>query len=295
VFTEYLHKAMRKIILSIFIFLVVCLYGSCSEAQIVTQSHARLELLSDVSGIVPGEAFWIGVRVKMDENWHIYWRNPGDSGLATKIKWNLPEGFEASSIRWPYPQRFDYASGLTSYGYDGDIIFISEVNAPESLTQGDESHIQANVSWLACEKICVPGSAELKLTLPIINKAELVIKDDIHKLFNEEKKLWPLRKSPWLVTSSGTNKYFLFMISSRDTLPFQLIEADFFPYRNDIIDHAAEQVFEKNSDAYVLRVSKSDLVKKGVQKLEGVIVSKQGWQEKGASQGLYVEFNINNE
>jgi DsbC/DsbD-like thiol-disulfide interchange protein len=32
----------------------------------------------------------------MDEGWHSDWENPGDSGLATKIVWGLPEGLSAS-------------------------------------------------------------------------------------------------------------------------------------------------------------------------------------------------------
>ena len=66
--------------------------------------HIPVELVTDTIQAEAGRPFSIGLRIKMDEGWHTYWENPGDSGLATNIDWELPEGFTAAPIQWPFPQ-----------------------------------------------------------------------------------------------------------------------------------------------------------------------------------------------
>jgi len=68
-------------------------------ARPVQTDHVESELISEVAAIQPGVPFTVGLRMKMDEHWHTYWLNPGDSGLATTIAWTLPEGFRAGDIR----------------------------------------------------------------------------------------------------------------------------------------------------------------------------------------------------
>ena len=70
------------------------------------QDPVKLELLSDVSAIEPGASFKVAVRAEIDEGWHIYWNNPGESGLPTLVTWTLPEGFEAGPLNYPVPHRY---------------------------------------------------------------------------------------------------------------------------------------------------------------------------------------------
>ena len=74
-------------------------------ADVVQSEHVETELVSEVAAIAPGEPFTVGLRMRMDDHWHTYWINPGDSGLATSIEWTLPEGFSAGPIRYPAPER----------------------------------------------------------------------------------------------------------------------------------------------------------------------------------------------
>ena len=104
---------MRKIYWLIFFFL-----GGINPilAQEIYQAHTHVRLVSEQDAIVPGSTFWVGFDFKMDEGWHIYWKNPGDSGLPPKITWHLPSGVAAGDIQWPKPERFSEGS-FTSFGY----------------------------------------------------------------------------------------------------------------------------------------------------------------------------------
>ena len=75
--------------------------------------------------------FWLGVDMKIKEGWHIYWRNPGDSGLPTTIRWNPHPRLSPGEIHWPRPSRFD-EDGITTYGYSDRVTLL----VPVSLKQG---------------------------------------------------------------------------------------------------------------------------------------------------------------
>ncbi len=47
--------------------------------------HMKAQLISEDKSIQPGKPFCVALRLKMDEHWHTYWKNPGDSGLTAKI------------------------------------------------------------------------------------------------------------------------------------------------------------------------------------------------------------------
>ncbi|MFH0878282.1 MAG: protein-disulfide reductase DsbD domain-containing protein, partial [Lentisphaerota bacterium] len=129
-------------------------------AEPVKNSHVEAELVSDVESIRPGEPFTMALRLKMDEHWHTYWINPGDSGLGARLTWTLPEGYEAGPLQWPYPQRISTPPFMT-YGYEGEVFLLTTITPPSSGVTGKEVSFKAEVSWLACKDVCMPGRASL--------------------------------------------------------------------------------------------------------------------------------------
>ena len=126
-------------------------------------SRVKAELLAEQASSRPGGKITLGIRLKMADGWHTYWRNPGDSGMATTVKWTLPRGFEAGELRWPYPRRFRSKTSNT-FGYDDEAMLLADLSAPTPISGA--AQVRAKVSWLECRKICVPGEADLSLTLP---------------------------------------------------------------------------------------------------------------------------------
>ena len=66
----------------------------------------RAELVAEKASIAPAATLWVDLHLAIKPGWHVYWRNPGDSGLPTTIDWNLPSGFSAGAISWPVPEHF---------------------------------------------------------------------------------------------------------------------------------------------------------------------------------------------
>jgi thiol:disulfide interchange protein len=149
-----------------FLPLLVLLLPLAGAQGAVRTEQALASLVAERSALVPGETAWLGLRIEHDPHWHTYWINPGDSGLATRIEWSLPEGFAAGDILWPRPTRL-VAGPLTNFGYEGDLLLAVPLAVPESLRPGSEVSLSMRADWLICEEICIPDGADLDITLPV--------------------------------------------------------------------------------------------------------------------------------
>jgi thiol:disulfide interchange protein len=139
-----------------------------SVAQVVDgKTLVKAELISNVSAIAPGETFYIGLKLTMEPGWHTYWEFPGDAGIATKIKWDLPAGFGAGPIEWPIPKAKIEAGDIEVYGYSGEVVLLIAIQPPADLAPGTEVTLRGVASWLVCEEICIPGSAKVEISLPV--------------------------------------------------------------------------------------------------------------------------------
>jgi DsbC/DsbD-like thiol-disulfide interchange protein len=123
--------------------------------------NVRARLVADTDHIAPGGDFHLGVRFEIKPGWHIYWRNPGGAGLATDIRWQLPEGVQVGDLQWPLPIGFAQSEGIPGYGYEGTVVVASRMHAASDFIPA-LSTVGAEVSWLACKGVCVLGSARLE-------------------------------------------------------------------------------------------------------------------------------------
>ena len=82
-----------------FIFLTLLFFTSslCFAQEIPNDNESsplQVELIPENETLQPGQPFWVAIQLKLDKGWHAYWKNPGDSGIAIEIEWQLP-GFIA--------------------------------------------------------------------------------------------------------------------------------------------------------------------------------------------------------
>lgn len=122
-------------------------------------------LIADSTKIAPGKPFTVGVRLKMAPGWHVYWQHPGESGGPPKIEWELPDGFQAGAIQWPFPRAYLDEGDLLTYILENDLVLPVEITPPAQIPPGEVT-LKAKLNWLVCEKICVPGEGAISLTLP---------------------------------------------------------------------------------------------------------------------------------
>ena len=216
-----------------FLIFLQFLLPSLAFATPVQTDHATVELISEYDAIVPGQSFDLAVRFDLEEGWHIYWENPGDSGLATVVDWALPENIVAGEIQWPAPKRI-FLGDLVNYGYEEGAVFIVTMQAPKDLKLGSELAITADLFWLICKETCLPGEATLDLVLPVAGKAEPSAEATA---FVEARNRQARATQPW-VTTAYLEEEALVVVIEGEALP-----ADFYLYldREGLVDPSAKQ------------------------------------------------------
>lgn len=145
---------------------LLLLFAASASAQ-QGQPHTKVRLVADVSSVQPGSAFTLGIVMSMEEGWHTYWENPGEAGIPTAVAWKLPTGFAAGEIRWPVPHKYLEAGDILTYGYEKETMLLVPVTIDGSVRAGGSVTIEGEVTWLECERVCLPGSATVSLTLPV--------------------------------------------------------------------------------------------------------------------------------
>ena len=168
-------------------------------SAIVSQPHVTAELVPETTTVQAGQPFDVALHLHADPGWHTYWINPGDAGLATTITWTLPPGFTAGPIQWPTPEKHDMG-GLMTYGYAGDVYLLTTITPPKTdLPRHFE--IKASAEWLVCKEECIPGKAQLTLSLDsgLMNLRLPVENKDF---FAQARERIPAAGLPWRVDAS---------------------------------------------------------------------------------------------
>lgn len=155
---------MKTILTTLFSFLLMPCW-SIAEAAI---NPVKVSFNADPKAISPGGSVKLGVHFEISTGWHIYGKNAGDSGLPTKIKFTVPQGFSVSDIDWPEVERFESAGNIVTFGYSKPVTLPVTLSAAANAAIGESVKIEANVSWLNCsETLCIPEKQKLSLDLPV--------------------------------------------------------------------------------------------------------------------------------
>ncbi|NLE57652.1 MAG: hypothetical protein GX616_04780 [Planctomycetes bacterium] len=126
-----------------------------------------VELLADQTAWVPGEAANLAVRFRIEDGWHIYWRNAGEGGLEPSFKWDLPAGWQVGNPTYPFPRRYVDAGGEHTFILEGEPTILVPVNVPQDAAPGSQITVGVDAGWMACRKACFLGGKKLSVTLPV--------------------------------------------------------------------------------------------------------------------------------
>ena len=133
---------------------------------VVTTPQVKAELVAHApEGVAPGKPLWLGLKIEHKPRWHTYWKNPGDSGLPTKLEWQLPAGVQAGAIEWPTPGKLPLGP-LMNYGYEGTLLLPVPITVPAGF-KGDTLAVKLHAEWLVCKDVCIPESGDFSLRLPV--------------------------------------------------------------------------------------------------------------------------------
>jgi len=238
-------KSMKFLRISFLLFFCIGI-----NAVTVDTGHANVSLVKFENVQGAKNKTLLGIRMDMQENWHTYWKNPGDSGGPIKVEWSHDDNISISDLYWPTPSLIPYEP-LMTYGYKNFVIFPFEIIN----SNNKNSFIEASIDFLICDDICVPEKAFVKTNLQEIETDNLLY-DWFLKV--------PAQTLP--IKASLDRDY----INIRFSSPFNVTSAIFFVDNQNIVNHASDQTLTKEENNYLLRVEKIKDIE-GFDKLSGVI------------------------
>jgi thiol:disulfide interchange protein DsbD len=212
--------------------------------------HVVVELAPQ-GAAVPGSTLYVALEQKLDKGWHTYWRNPGDSGQETRIKWTLPPGWSAGDIIWATPQRLPVGP-LMNYGYENGVTLPVPISVPPSARPGETVRIEAAVAMLVCEEICIPADARLAVDVPVAAEPRPSVKWS--RLVSEALEAAP-KPAGLTAAMASQGPVVKLAVAGAALKGADVSRAYFFPFDAAAIDHARPQAIERGPDGLTLTLT----------------------------------------
>ena len=264
-----------------------------ASSEAAGTENVQAHLVSNVDTIQPGSSFWIGVRLEHQPHWHTYWENPAESGIPTTIAWTLPDGLLAGEIVWPLPKVFS-SQGISGIGYEGKTTLLVPMKTDVGLPVGQAVELKAKVAWLECDpRMCVPGDADLSLTLPVASTTP----DSAHvEEFKEAHAASIVPVDNWQVAPYIRDHALWLDVTVGPEDQVADGKISFLPIHNGMIDYLGNQLVTPKERGFTLQVplSKTDVIWPD-DRLDGVFIHERGWDASGVRQGRSISVPFDKE
>jgi len=239
--------------------------------SIAKTPQLTVDLVAEPTPIISGKTVTLALRFNPVPGWHIYWENPGDSGLPPSVTWKLPSGWTAGPLQFPFPEKI-LLPPLVSYGYEQETLLLTTFTIPDYEKIPTSFPIEADVEWLVCKETCLPGKAHLNLTLSTQPKPNI----DLQGLFDDVRKDLPT-SLPHIPISAKTEGADLQLIVEPKTQVGSLI---FFP-EGDFLDEFKPSKTEILSSGKIQLTLHLKERAKLPPSLQGVLVAENPWDTFG--------------
>ena len=225
--------------------------GASARAQIVEvgdggpgpvkAEHLTAELTTLAPQIAVGGTLQAGLVLTIEEHWHVYWVNAGEAGQPPKITWTLPEGMTAGPVQFPPPSRLPLGP-LMDFGYEDGVAFPVLLTASPTMKPG-KVHLDAQVRWLVCSSVCLPGKAHLGIDVEVVKGPVPEVKA-VGALGSALATLPKELPAGMSVSAIGDAKQLAVTLKTGN----KETDAEFYPFDQDQIDDAADQQIESLPD-----------------------------------------------
>jgi thiol:disulfide interchange protein len=265
---------MRRLLL---IFSFVVLFAAALPAQTAKSyadvAHLHVQLVLPQSELYPGGPNSAGLYFKLEQGWHVYWQNAGDSGEPPRINWTLPQGITASALQFPAPKRLPLGP-LMDFGYEDEVLFPFSFDVAKSARLGP-AILDAKVSWLVCREVCIPGKAELSMRVLLTASAPASATTS-----SVDETLWK-RGITTLPTPLPSAASALFQATSTGfrlgiTTGHRETDAVFFPEEQNLIDNPSPQKLSLTKVGLVLELKKDANLQSNPAQLKGILELSNG-------------------
>ena len=259
-------------------------FASLNQSSMGTEfsqhPHSRARLIQELDGVAPNSSQTIALHIKLDEGWHSYWRNPGDSGAAPIFNFTGPPHLDVSQTLYPIPKRLPVPP-LMTFGYEQEVMYLFEVSHNSSASPETSQPLTLDAEWLVCRIECIPAFGTFTLDVPTKDsptKAPFAQDIDAFKTRLPQKK--PQLKLSLTLDPQAQK---LRLSIQEPTMVVQ----DFLPFQNTPID-LTQPTIQKNPDGSTnVLLDQTIAFQHGIQ-FQGLLI----YDEAGQRQSTVIEANF---
>lgn len=288
---------MKVLVRSIALLLAGAATFHAGMAQTPTLSDSNPsfgDLVAEFENAVPGQPFQVALRIQMAPKWHVYWMNPGDSGLPPTLNLNLPEGWEKSELDFPFPDR--YAVGpLMSYGYEDEVLYFFTLTPPADTPIGTTVNIGGEANWLVCRELCLPDGNEVSLSITFAENAGAPT--EFAERFAETRRMLPVKIDGLQATAELEGETIILRVVAPAGVTWAEGEYYFFASTDDIVEHPDPQPVTIEGDVLILQIPTSIFFDPtATETISGLLLGPEGfsWTSEEGIRAAWIETNLGN-
>lgn len=242
---------MRALFLTLLLWLTAATATFATSSLPVDTGKVEASLLSSHYSVAPGETFQVALKTTLDDKWHTYWRNPGDSGEPVQISWTVPGTVTTGEIVWPLPAPIP-TGPIINYGFEGSPLFPVDFTVSADAAIGSVIEVEAAVYYLVCKDICIPEDGVLRIILQVAEESEL--NDGNAATIAEAINLAPRDlDSPAAMQVNSE----VLSLQFADLPAGDFSNAYFFPYDNTLLVHSDPQTVSVGNDGIQITTTPS--------------------------------------
>jgi thiol:disulfide interchange protein DsbD len=163
-----MRHRLRFLIITSAVLLFSSIFQPLAAVSSTEETSPRLSnvaLLFSSQQVRPGSELEGTIQFFLDPGWHVYWKNPGEAGLAPSFDWKLPPGVTVKDISWPTPSLFKRGETVF-YGYEGSPEWVVTLAIDPNVPTGTHP-ITLSAFWILCDGTCVPASQQFETSLTV--------------------------------------------------------------------------------------------------------------------------------
>lgn len=245
--------------------IIFLLHQSISAQQ---KSLAEARFVVDSFSSEKDSVISLGVLINLQDDWHIYWRNPGDSGLPTDIELSLPNGITASEIKFPIPKIFA-SEEIVNYGYGHQVLFLFDVNVPENFSL-EEINISTKITSLICKEMC--KAFDTTVTISLDMSKDFTAEESISRLFEATRKMIPEQNRNLNIIAESKSDYVYLKVFVNENENQNIKGIQFYPYEEGVFRNSVRQNIKQKENFFEILLEPNQFRIKDPASVNGIII-----------------------
>lgn len=261
-----------------------------AESLPVKSGRAVAQLVTSYDTAAPGDDIYIALSLRLEKHWHTYWRNAGGSGYPADMHFEVlgapADSVSFGEIIWPLPKTIlnktaSPSQTIISYAFEDRLLLPMPLHISENAQPSQVITIRAQATYLVCDEICLPETAELVLPLVITALGAEPVKDARWSA-NIERTIKNAPKPEGLQASAALVDGALQVDIVGDTLDFSALRNPyFFPYEQDLVEASAKQIIGRGDAGLRFTLEPSFGLEDGIKNIQGVLAFDEKTEDAG--------------